>query len=123
MEAIIEPDTLELLEETEDHWRFTFVPDEDGEDFLAHVDATLKIAKGEHPYLQEIDLRSKKPFKPGFGIKMKEFLTRLTFGPIAEEGPVVPRSVDIKVSGRAFLVINFDQATTRAYTDFEYAGD
>jgi hypothetical protein len=122
IEAIVDPDRLTLIGETDDHWQFEFVPNDDDDAFFANVRSTLKVDKAGR-YLSEMDLRSLRPFKPAFGVKMKEFHTRLTFSPISDEGPVVPRSVDVKVRGRAFLVVSFDETTSIANTDFEYAGD
>ncbi len=122
LEATVNPDTVTYIGETDEHWLFAFVPEDDDEAFFEHIQSSLKIDKNGR-YLSELELRSDKPFKPAFGVKMKEFFTRLTFAPATADGPVVLQSVDAKVRGRAFLVVNFDETTTIANTDFEYAGD
>lgn len=120
--AMIEPDSLSLRGETDEYWLFEFVPTEDNEAFLRNVDSTLKIDKsGRH--LSEIQLRSRQPFNSGFGVKLQNFFTRLTFAPVADGGPVVPRTIDVKVKGRAMLVVSFDEMTAVVYDDFEFTGD
>jgi hypothetical protein len=123
VEAMVQADTLKLVEETAEHWLFEFVPDGDDDNFLAHVNATMKIVKADEPYVTYVDLRSNKAFKPAMGVKLKEFLTRLTFAPVDADGPVVPHSVDVKVRGRAFLVISFDETVSIRYSDYEYVND
>ncbi len=120
--AMIEPGSVRLIEETDDFWRFAFVPSDDDEAFLRNVDSTLRIMK-DGRYLAEIELVAQRPFKPGFGVKFDEFLTRLTFAPVADGGPIAPRTVDVKVKGRAVLVFRFDETTALAYSDFEHVGN
>jgi hypothetical protein len=121
---IVEPGSLTLLEETADYWLFSFIPveDEDDEGFFEHIDATLKIIK-DGPYLEYIDMRSARPFKLQFGIKIKKFLTRLQFGPAAIGGPIAPQSINIDISIRAFLVKSIDETVMINYSDYEYVGD
>jgi len=121
---IVQPDSLSLIEEADAYWLFSFVPeeDEDDEGFLENVEATLKIVK-DGPYIESIILRSNKPFRPQFGVKVKDFLTRLEFGPAASEGPIVPISVDIKIKVRAYLVIGIDETISTTFSDYEYVGD
>ncbi|MFQ5982828.1 MAG: hypothetical protein ACE5KS_05590 [Woeseiaceae bacterium] len=121
---MVEPDSLTLIEETVDYWLFSFIPaeDEDDEGFFVSVDATLKIIK-DGPYLEYIDMRNNKPFKPRAGVRVKEFLTRLRFGPAAPDGPVVPLSIDVKINARAFLLIGINEAVTIRYSDYEHVGE
>jgi len=60
-------------------------------------------------YLETIELRNNSTIKPGLGTRIDVFLTRFTFAPINDDGPVVPRSIEVRVSGRALLFINFDE--------------
>lgn len=124
VEEMVQPDSLSLIEETDEHWLFSFSPseDEDDEGFLKHVDATLKIVK-HGPYIEFISLRSNKPFKPRFGVKISELVTHLSFGPAAAGGPIVPESVDIRVRARAFLAIGIDETVSISFSDYEYVGD
>jgi hypothetical protein len=119
---IVGADTLELLEETDDYWLFTFVPDDDEEVFTENVDARIKIIKAG-PYVESIDIRNHSDIKPGFGTKIRKFVMQLEFGPAAEGGPIVPHSVKVHVTGRALLFIGFNETELTSYSDFEYARD
>jgi hypothetical protein len=120
---LIAQGSLTLIEETGDYWRFSFEPlgndDDKDSDFLEYVEATLKISK-RGPYLEQVKLESSEPFRPRFGVKVREFLTLLRFGPAAEGGPIVPLSADFRVQARAFVAINFDEALEIAYSEFEH---
>ena len=125
---LISMDTLELLEETESYWIFRFVPtsgddeDEDAEMFMRNVTGTLKIIRdGNYP--EYIRLQNDKPIRPAFGVKIREFLTLLKFGPATEDGPIVPLSVDVKVQGRAMLAIKFDESEVYEFSDYEFVGE
>ena len=121
---VAQADSLELIEETDEYWLYSFTPveDDDEEEFMKFVDATMKIVK-DGPYIEYIDLHSNKPFKPQFGVKVKEFVTRLIFGPAAVGGPIVPLSVDVRIKARAFLAIGIDESMSISFSDYEYVGD
>jgi len=122
---MVEPDGLELLEETDDHYVFRFVPDEDDleEGFAEFLDATLGIAKGGTPWLEYIDIHSDGMFSPQFGVRVRDFKMRMTFAPAIESGPIVPRSIEVRISIHAFLIINVDEHIVTSYTDYERVGD
>jgi len=120
--AIVEPDSLELVEETDEHWLFTFVPAEDQEAFMTSVDAKIRIVK-DGRYVDSLEMRNFQDIKPGFGTKITKFQMRLTFGPALDAGPIVPKSMDVHVTGRALLFISFDDTEVTKYSDFEYAGN
>ncbi len=129
-DSMVDPGTLELIEETDDYWLFSFVPtdlDSDDEDveigrkMLESMSGTVKIAKdGEQ--LVFIDIHNTKPLRPKTGVKMKEFLTRLEFGPAIADGPIVMKSMDVVVKLSAFLVIRVNERESVRFSDFEYAG-
>ncbi len=122
-EVGFQPNSLTLLEETREHWLFSFVPAENGDDqkFMRHIDGTVKVVKDGH-YIEYVDLRNGAPFKPAMGVKVKTFESHLTFNPTAAQGPVVPKSVDLHVTGRAYLVIKFEHTEKVRYLDYEYVG-
>lgn len=124
VDDIAESDSLRLIEETDDYWLYSFTPveDDDEEEFMKHVDATMKIIK-DGPYIEYIDMHSNKPFKPQFGVKVNEFVTRLQFGRASDDGPVVPLSVDVRIKARAFLAIGIDEMMSVSFSDYEYVGD
>ena len=130
VDSMVDPGTLQLLEETDDYWLLSFVPtdfDSDDEDaqlghkMLESMSGTVKIAKdGEQ--LVFIDIHNTKPLRPKVGVKMKEFLTRLEFGPAVADGPVVMKSMDVVVKLSAFLVIRVNERESVRFSDFEFAG-
>jgi len=122
---LIGPDSLTLIEETDDHWSFSFEPvgDEDDKNFelLEYIGATLRISK-RGPYLEQVKLEADEPFRPRPGVKVREFLTLLRFGPAAEGGPIVPLAADVRIRARAFFVIDVDEVAEIAYSEFEHVG-
>jgi hypothetical protein len=125
---MVEPGTLELVEETDDYWLLSFVPTEDDEDddvgrkVLESMYGTVKIIK-DGEYLAYIDIRNEKPIRPKFGVKMSKFLMRLAFGPAADDGPVVMQSMDFAIKLSAFVLVRVNEAESMAFSDFEYAGE
>ncbi|MDH3578039.1 MAG: hypothetical protein OEO71_09520 [Gammaproteobacteria bacterium] len=67
--------------------------------------------------------RNHKTIKPAFGVKISKLITRLTFGPAADGGPVVPISAQVEAKGRAFLVVAFDEHELVHNSDFEYVAE
>lgn len=124
---IIDVQSLELIEATDDYWMFSFTPNVgDGEDDVAQkimekVTGTAKVIRDGH-YLEYLDMRSVKPVRPAFSVKISRFLTHIAFGPAGDSGPIVPLSIDVEVKGRAALVINIDERESTRYSDYEYAG-
>lgn len=119
--ALVEKDSVRLIEESDGFWLFGFSPDEDQE-VMNSLDATIRIDKGTGQ-LAYIDLRNVEPIKPGRGVKISKLITRLTFGPAVDGGPVVPLSTQVEVRGRAFLVISFDEEELTRNSDFEFVGE
>ena len=124
--AIVNFGSLELVEETDDHWIFDFKPngddeDESNENFMQNVDGRLKIIKGGH-YVASINLHNEKTIKPAIGVKISKFNMTMAFGPAATDGPIVPIAVEVEVKGRAMLVIKIDEVESKRFSEFEYAG-
>ena len=119
--TMVDSGSLELLEETDDHFLFSFAPSDDDEDFLEHLDATVKIIK-DGPYIEYIDMHNPEPFRPRMGVKVSNIVTRLGFGPAAEGGPIVPRFIDVRIKLRAFFIINVDEEISIFYSDYEFVG-
>lgn len=117
---LVDPERLQLVEETDEHLLFRFVPDEEDleEGFVEHLDATLRIAR-EGPWLEYIDLHSTEAFRPRFGVRVRDFVTRLVFQRLTPEGAVVPRLLEVKISLRALLVISIDEHVLKRYSDYE----
>ena len=122
-QSMVADGSLELLEETDLYWQFRFKPrtDSDDEDkFMKAVDGTLQVVKDGH-YVAWIRMRNREPIKPGKGVKLEIFDTRLVFAPAYDGGPVLPESVETRVKGRAMFVIRFDEKEQVSYSDFERA--
>jgi hypothetical protein len=111
-----------LIEETDEYWLFSFVPNDDEETFINSVDTSLKIIK-DGRYISYIEMHNHSDIKPGFGTKLTSFLTKFAFAPAVDGGPIVPKSVKVQVVGRALLFIAIDETETIEYSDFEYVGD
>lgn len=121
VEAMVEPDSIRLIEQTDEYWLLGFTPD-DEEEILNSVDATIRINKASSQ-LEYIDLRNHSPIKPAVGVKISKLITRLTFGPAAEDGPIVPLSTQVEAKGRAFLFVSFDEQELLHNSDFEFVGE
>ena len=117
--TLVEPDSMRFIEETADYWLFAFDPDE--EEIMGSVDATMRINKASG-HLEYIDIRNHETIRPAFGVKISKLITRLTFGPALDGGPVVPISTRVDIKGRAYLVVSFDEQEVIRNSDFEYAG-
>jgi hypothetical protein len=61
--------------------------------------------------------------KPAFGVRISKLITRLTFGPAADDGPVVPLSTQVEAKGRAYLFVSFDEQELYRNSDFVYVGE
>lgn len=123
--SIVAEGSLELVEETDAHWQFSFKPAAESDEeraFMEFVDGTLQVTKDGH-YVSEIQLQNSKPIKPGKGVKIQEFQTTMVFAPIAEGGPTAPQRIRTRVKGRAMLVIGIDETEVIEYSDFEVAGE
>ncbi len=120
-------DTLALIEETENHWLFSFIPDGDSDEdevareFTKKVKGVLKIKRDGH-YPEYVDLQNDKPIRPAIGARISRFQTQLTFVPAGQDGPIVPFSIDVEIKGKAMLVISFDEKESIHYGDYEYVG-
>ena len=125
---LVDFDTLELVEETDEHWLFSFIPAEDNEedeearDVLRKIVGSIKVVRDGH-YLEYLDLRNDKPIRPAFSVRISRFLTRLTFGPAGGDGPIVPLKINVEVKGRALLVVTFNETESITYSGYEHVGD
>ena len=123
--TIVRPGTLQLVEETNETWQFEFEPldddDEESREFMRHVTGTLVIRKSG-PYVERITLENRKPIRPMPGVKIATFKTLLQFGPAVPGGPIVPKSIDVNVRGRAFLAVKFDETEAVRFGEWVYRG-
>lgn len=123
---MVEPGTLGLIEETDDYWLLSFVPTDDDDDEVARklmqsMQGRVKIIK-DGEYLAYIKIHNEEPIRPKVGVKMKEFLMHMSFGPIAADGPVVLQSLDFAIKLSAYLMVRVNETESLTFSDFEYAG-
>ena len=43
---------------------------------------------------------------------------RMEFGPAAEDGPIVPQSIKVHVTGRALFFVSFNELEATNFSDF-----
>lgn len=121
LHSLVATGSLELIEETGVHWLFAFKPKTDTDDeakFMAFVDGTLKVVKDGH-YVALIEMHNNGTIKPGKGVKLTKFETRLEFAQALANEPIVPVRVSTAVQGKAMLVIKFDEQGLITYSDFK----
>ncbi len=117
--------TIELLEETDAYWLFSFRPKTDSDEeaeFMEAIDARLKVVKNGH-FVSLVSMRNTDTIKPGKGVRIRKFETELEFAPAYDGGPTVPRRVRAAVQGKAFLVMSIDEEEDIEFSDFERVGD
>jgi hypothetical protein len=111
-----------------EEWAFTQSTSEEGVQIVLRYDPRFpkserwKLITVDGHYVQYIDLRNEGAIRPVFGVKIKRFLTHLTFGPAGSDGPIVPLSIDVELKGRAMLFVKIDESESVRYTDYEYVG-
>jgi len=118
--AMIDMESLVLIEETAARAVYRFRPlaeDEKDAKIFEHVDATLRVNKAD-AYVESLEMRSREPFSPGFGVKVKEFAMALTFAPAGPDAIVLPETVRIRMAGRAFVVKKIDETAVLTYSDY-----
>jgi hypothetical protein len=123
--AMVDKESLALIEEAATYAVYRFRPIAENEDdakLFEHVDATLRVSKAA-PYVESLEMRSREPFSPGFGVKVKEFAMAMTFAPVGPDEVVLPETVRIRMAGRAFLVKKIDETVVVTYGDYRRAAD
>lgn len=120
-EAMMNPESLSLIEETETYWLFDFLPAGDDQKFMEHMDGEMMIDKSSLA-IEFIDIRSSDSFKPRFGVRVKEFLTRLEFMRANEEGPVVLQSMRFRIKAKAFGMMDVDERVSVVYSEYQFVG-
>ena len=83
---------------------------------------SLRVSKAA-PYVESLEMRSRKPFSPGFGVKVKEFAMAMTFAPVGPDEVVLPETVRIRMAARAFLVKKIDETVVVTYGDYRRDAD
>ena len=122
-ETMVTPGSLSMIEETEDYWLFDFIPGGKGDnaDFMAQLSGEMKISK-ENTAIEFIDIRSDGAFKPRFGFKVSEFITRMEFVRASLQGPAVPRAMQFRIKARALGMMKVDEKVSLQYRDYQFVG-
>lgn len=119
-EAMVADGSITLREETADYWHFEFQPAGEGDnaDFMDYMDGDMIVLKTA-PEVAMINIQSSGEFKPRFGFKVNEFLSRFEFTRAEPGGPVVPQRLDFHISARAMGLMNVEEKVTVHYRDYE----
>jgi hypothetical protein len=118
--AAIKEGTLELIEETQQAWHFSFQPTGEGsnEAFMSYLEGTMTILKSG-PAIDTINIKSNGEFKPRFGFKVREFRSRYEFRRAAPDGPMVPSKIDFRIAAKAMGMVNVDEQVSVDFRDYE----
>jgi hypothetical protein len=123
--AMVAPGSVTLIDETDERWQFDFSPSADTDEerkFMEAVEGRLEVAKDGH-YVRLIHLRNLDTIKPGKGVKLEVFDTRLEFAPAPDGSAVLPAVVYTKVKGRAMLVVGIDEEQTVEFSGYQRVVD
>ena len=123
-DSLLAPETLELIEETDDYWLFNFLPTSTGDraEMMEYLDGKLRITK-KGTTIEYIDIRSKRAFKPRFGVRIKGLVSYFEFRRAAVEGPMVPSAMEFRIHMKALGLINVNEQVKIQYSDYEYVGE
>lgn len=117
-EDLVTPGTLTLVNATDEYWTFSFVPHGEGDDaaVMEYLKGHLQIAKaGGH--LTFIDIRNEDSFRPRFGVRIDQFLSRFEFER-SGHGDVLPVAFEFKIRLKAMGLMNVDEGVTGRYSDY-----
>ena len=120
LKSLVSLKTLKLVEESEEHWLFDFVPDREGAEgqFMALLHGELKISK-QSLAIEYIDLRNDDIIKPRFGFRVDEFFSRIEFMRLKMPGPVVPSSIEFRIKAKALGMVNVDEKIVLKYRNYQ----
>ena len=104
--ADIEPGSLVLAQEDEDHAEFTgtFRESSTGPDkMLGHLSLRLRVAK-RLPHVAGYTLELKEPYSPVLGVKMNTLRVEARFSPPTDDRPSLPVEMTSRFTGRIFFI-------------------
>ena len=84
---------------------------------MEYLTGHLQISKaGGH--LNFIDIRNEDSFRPRFGVRIHEFLSRFEFER-KDDGDVLPVAFEFKIRLKAMGLMNVDEGVTGRYSDYQ----
>lgn len=109
----------ELLHEDPERvtYRCRLRPGDAGDRTAAFLRARIVIHRATAT-IEILELHNTAPFRPTFGVKIEEMLTRLTFTLPEGDTPSLPFSVETRVRGTAFWFKSLDAAMTIRFSDY-----
>lgn len=117
--ADIEPASVELMREdtARGEFRCAFRAEATGADkMLRHLSLRLTISK-QQPHVEKFALELTAPYSPVLGVKMRELLVQMNFGPPGQDRPSLPVANTSHFVGRIFF-IGMEENLALTYTDF-----
>jgi len=118
VKTMVEPGSLELIEDQAERWLFSFTPTGEDQKMMRKMKGELSINKAGN-YLEWMDVRSKKPFKANFVTKMKEFVMHYEFQSL-DGGQVVPASFEFRIHIAVGGIDVADERLFANYSDYKF---
>lgn len=115
--------TLETIEDQMERTTFRcgLRPGEAGDNVAGFLRATLVLHKPTHT-IASLRLGSVGEFSPTWVVKIREMSTDMTYSLPTTDQPSLPRKVETRVVGRAFLFKSLDAGLTMTFSDYAWAG-
>jgi hypothetical protein len=119
----INPDTCEILAETEELgvYRFHLKPGDKDDQSAAYMRVTYTLHRPSRT-IERIELASSEPFAPVLMVNIQEARTVMVYTRPEADRPSLLKEVTMKVRGRAMWLRSLNQDMTIAYSDYVYAG-
>ena len=115
---MVEPGSLELIEDQAERWLFSFTPTGEDQKMMRKMKGELSINKAGN-YLEWMDVRSKKPSRANFVTKMKEFVMHYEFQSL-DGGQVVPTSFEFRIHIAVGGIDVADEHLFANYSDYKF---
>lgn len=117
VKAMVERGSLKLIENQTERWVLSFTPTGEDQKMMRRMKGELAIRKSGR-FVEWVDVRSEKPFKPNLVTKMKEFIMHYEFKSLPIEDRVVPTSFEFRISLSAVGIIDVDEHLFARYSNY-----
>ncbi|MFK8031741.1 MAG: hypothetical protein AB8G18_16000 [Gammaproteobacteria bacterium] len=118
---MIDPETVELVDETEETIAYTFRPTAEGEDdqkIVPHLTGTIVINK-RNDKVAQIDIVNIRKIKPLPIVSIKRLEVKISLEEIQPGGPVFVTSTESLAQGRVMGLKKFSEEERVTFRDFE----